>query len=346
MMDKRLFLAFTLSGLVVVATPFLFPRAKTPPAPAAAVAGDSQRATVTPPAPAAAAPTAAVGAATQTTAGAGAPASVTAPAPAGTIGAGAASSAAGVPLISAESIAVNTKVSHTHFSTLGAAPFLVELPGFKSLGASKGVVSIYQRNEPLLRYRVLAGNDTIDLSKLTFSAQRATRANGEQEVTFHATSGATDVTLQYAMQDSTYLGTVKATVRGTAAPAFLLVDLPTGFVSQEGDTMGDITSLAYAVKPQKGGAKGIAFRKLDPGEQRLEAGPMFWATAKNKYFIVGMLASEKAPTIAEVKFEGGTRTSKLATRGKATAVLPLAADGTTTFDLYAGPQYWERMRAL
>ena len=346
MMDKRLFLAFTLSGLVVVATPFLFPRAKTPPAPAAAVAGDSQRATVTPSAPAAVAPTAAAGAATQTTAGAGAPASVTAPAPAGTIGAGAASSAAGVPLISAESIAVNTKVSHTHFSTLGAAPFLVELPGFKSLGASNGVVSIYQKNEPLLRYRVLAGNDTIDLSKLTFSAQRATRANGEQEVTFHATSGATDVTLQYAMQDSTYLGTVKATVRGTAAPAFLLVDLPTGFVSQEGDTMGDITSLAYAVKPQKGGAKGIAFRKLDPGEQRLEAGPMFWATAKNKYFIVGMLASEKAPTIAEVKFEGGTRTSKMATRGKATAVLPLAADGTTTFDLYSGPQNWERMRAL
>ncbi|MHB1096118.1 MAG: membrane protein insertase YidC [Gemmatimonadaceae bacterium] len=347
MMDKRLFLAFTLSGLVVVATPFLFPRAKTPPAPAAAVAGDSQRAAATPPAPsAAAAPTAATGAPTQAAGSASAPTSITAAPASGTIGAGAAPAAAGVPVITAETIAVNTKVSHTHFSTLGAAPFLVELPGFKSLGASKGVVSIYQRNEPLLRYRVLAGNDTIDLSKLTFSAQRATRASGEQEVTFHATSGATDVTLQYAMQDSTYLGTVKATVRGTAAPAFLLVDLPTGFVSQEGDTMGDITALAYAVKPQKGGAKGIAFRKLDPGEQRLEAGPMLWATAKNKYFIVGMLASEKAPTIAEVKFEGGTRTSKVATRGKATAVLPLAADGTTTFDLYSGPQNWERMRAL
>ena len=344
MIDKRLFLAFTLSGLVVVATPFLFPRAKAPPAPAA-VAGDSQRAAATAPAPTAAAATApaTTPGAAPSIGGVTAPAGGTGTAPAGALGAGAAPAA---PLIAAETLAVNTKVSHTHFSTLGASPILVELPGFKNLGATPGVVSIYQKNEPLLRYRLLAGNDTLDLSKMAFRTSRATRATGEQEVTFQATSGTTDVTLQYAIQDTTYLGTVKATVRGAAAPAFLLVDLPTGFVSQEGDTTGDITSLAYAVKPQKGNAKGIAFTKLDPGEQRLEAGPMYWATAKNKYFIVGMLAPEKAPTIAEVKFEGGARTSKMATRGKATAVLPLAADGTTTFDLYAGPQTWERMRAL
>ena len=116
-------------------------------------------------------------------------------------------------------------------------------------------------------------------------------------------------------------------------------------MSQEGDTLSDITALAYAVKPQRGSAKGVPFRKLDPGEQRLETGPMFWAIAKNKYFLVGMLANEKAPTIAEVKFEGGARTQKMATRGKATAVLPLT-EGTTTFDLYAGPQEWRRMREL
>jgi len=332
MIDKRLYLAFTLSGLVVVATPFIFPRAKVPPAPVAAVASDTQRAATTAPtvaaAPSTAPSTPTVGAPQVAAAGTSA-----APAPA-------------VPAIAAETLAVNTRVSHTHFSTLGGAPILVELPGFNSLGAAKGVVSLYQRHEPLLRYRLLAGNDTIDLSKLTFSAQRSTRASGEQVVTFHTTSGTADITLQYAIEDTTYLGSVKATARGVASPAFLLVDLPTGFVSQEGDTMGDITSLAYAVKPQKGSAKGIAFTKLDPGEQRLESGPMYWATAKNKYFIVGMLTSEKAPTIAEVHFEGGTRTSKMATRGKATAVLPLAADGSTTFDLYAGPQAWERMRAL
>ena len=117
-------------------------------------------------------------------------------------------------------------------------------------------------------------------------------------------------------------------------------------MSQEGDTLGDLNALAYAVKPQKGNAKGIPFHKLDPGEQRLEVGPMLWAVAKNKYFVVALLTPEKAPVIAEMHFEGGTRTSKMATRGIATAVLPLGADGAVQFDLYTGPQEWQRMRAL
>ncbi len=325
-MDKKLFLAFALSGVVVVLTPFLFPRQNLPPAPTNPAAS----ATLSAPQSAAASaspatPLSAVGAAT-----------TAAPSPA---------APATLPAVATETLTVNTSVSHTHFSTRGAAPISVELPGFTSLGKQKGVVTIHQQNEPLLRYRVLSGRDTIDLSKIVFTATRSATASGGQDLTFHAVSGAADITLQYAMTSDNYLGTVKVAVRGAAAPAFLLVDLPTGFVSQEGDTLSDLTSLAYAVKPQRGSAKGIPFRKLDPGEQRLETGPMFWAIAKNKYFLVGMLAPEKAPTIAEVKFEGGARTSKMATRGMATAVLPLP-DGATTFDLYAGPQEWQRMRAL
>ena len=320
-MDKRLFLAFALSGVVVVATPLLFPRAKVAPAPVAVAetaTGSAETATKAveqvPGAPVAAR----------------AADNATAPAAA---------------LAVAETLIVNTSVSHTRFSTLGAAPLDVEVLGFNSLGATKGVVSIHQLREPLLRYRVLSGNDTIDVSKVAFAATRSAAANGGQVVSFHGVSGAADITMKYAMTPDNYLGTVTATVAGTATPAFLLVDLPTGFVSQEGDTVGDLNALAYAVKPQRGSSKGIPFRKLDPGEQRLEAGPVVWTIAKNKYFIIGLLTNEKAPAIAEVKFEGGARTSKVATRSHATAVLPLP-NGTTTFDLYAGPQEWQRMRML
>jgi YidC/Oxa1 family membrane protein insertase len=333
-MDKRLLLAFVLSGLVVVATPFLFPRQSVPPAPAAASSA----------APAAAGAPATTSVAQPTATAKDQAAKATTVAAPVTATKSAESSAA--PAVAAETLTVNTLVSHTHFSTLGAAPLTVELPGFNSLGKAKGVVSIYQANEPLLRYRLLSGRDTIDLSKVAFAVTRATGANGSQLLTFHGASGSTEITLEYAMAPNNYVGDVKATVRNAASPSFLLVDLPTGFVSQEGDTLGDMMALAYAVKPQRGSAKGIPFRKLDPGEQRLETGPMFWAVAKNKYFIVGLLAPEKAPTIAEVKFEGGARTSKTATRGNATAVLPLDNNGVTSFALYTGPQEWERMRAL
>lgn len=326
-MDKRLFLAFALSGVVVVATPLLFQRPKSAPIPAAASSTATAR-------------DAAPGAAEQTPR---APAE--APVPGTTAAVRSADSAVAPVVAVAETLTVNTSVSHTRFSTLGAAPLDVQVLGLNNLGSAKGVVSIHQAREPLLRYRILSGNDTVDVSKVAFAATRSVAINGAQTVSFHGTSGATDITLQYAMTPDNYLGTVKATVVGATAPAFLLVDLPTGFVSQEGDTVGDQNSLAYAVKPQRGGSKGISFSKLDPGEQRLEAGPMLWAIAKNKYFIVGLLTDEKAPTIAEVKFEGGVRSSKVATRSHATAVLPLAT-GSTTFDLYTGPQEWQRMRLL
>jgi YidC/Oxa1 family membrane protein insertase len=329
-MDKKLFLAFALSGVVVVATPFLFPRAKPAPTPAPVEA---------------ATPTGAAPAATSATAAAAAAAAVQ---PAAT---GATSvPTSGTPVLPAsivpETVTVNTPLSHMQLSSVGAAPIDVQVIGYNSLGSSKGVVTIHQKGEALLRYRILAGRDTIDLAKMPFTNARSVGANGAEVVTFHGTSGAANVTLQYTQAPKDYLSAVKVTVTGTAAPAFLLVDMPTGFVSQEGDTLGDLNALAYAVKPQKGNAKGIPFRKLDPGEQRLEVGPMLWAVAKNKYFVVALLTPEKAPVIAEMHFEGGTRTSKLATRGIATAVLPLGAGGEVSFDLYTGPQEWQRMRAL
>ncbi|MHB1313712.1 MAG: membrane protein insertase YidC, partial [Gemmatimonadaceae bacterium] len=330
-MDKKLFLAFALSGVVVVATPFLFPRAKNAPTPAPVevAAPGGAAATGIPATTAAAATPTASGAAPAAAAAAPGAQAPTAPA-----------------TIVPETLTVNTSLSHTQFSTVGAAPIDVQVIGYHGLGASKGVVSIHQKGEALLRYRILAGADTIDLAKMPFTNTRTVAANGAEIVTFHGVHGAADITLQYTQAPKDYLNTVKVTVAGTAAPAFLLVDMPTGFVSQEGDTLGDLNALAYAVKPQKGNAKGIPFRKLDPGEQRLEVGPMFWAVAKNKYFVVALLTSEKAPTIAEMHFEGGARTSKLATRGIATAVLPLSAAGAVQFDLYTGPQEWQRMRAL
>lgn len=323
-MDKRLFLAFTLSGLVIVATPYLFPRPKPSPAP-----------TQTP-----------MVAAPQATTPTTAPTTATRGAPTAEVGAAVSPTSARTSLVPVETVTVQTALAHTRFSTAGAAPIDVELQNFETLAGAKGAVRIHQHNEPLLRYRLLAGRDTTDLSQLIFSVRRSTKTTGDQEVVFTGNSGATQMVLRYDVEPKNYLAQVTASVTGVRGPAFLLVDLPTGFVSQEGDTLGDINSLAYAVKPEKGSAQGIPFRKLDPGEQRLEAGPMYWAIAKNKYFLVGMLAPEKAPTIAEVNFVGGARTSKMATRGQATAVLPITADGTTQFALYVGPQEWERMRAL
>jgi YidC/Oxa1 family membrane protein insertase len=133
---------------------------------------------------------------------------------------------------------------------------------------------------------------------------------------------------------------------GLPAPAFLLTDLPQGFVSQEADTLEDHRHLAYAMKPEATGAERVDFRSLDPGERILQQGPLTWAIAKSKYFLVGVLTPEGAPSpFAELHVTGAPRTSKVPSRAFATLVTPLGPDGAR-YELYAGPQEWERLVAM
>jgi YidC/Oxa1 family membrane protein insertase len=92
-----------------------------------------------------------------------------------------------------------------------------------------------------------------------------------------------------------------------------------------------------------GGADRIDFRKPDPGERLLESGPFTWAVAKNKYFLVGLLTPEgQQSPFAELQVTGAVRENKIATRAQGVVVTPLA-DAPVTFELYAGPQEWERL---
>jgi len=202
----------------------------------------------------------------------------------------------------------------------------------------------------LLRYRVISATDTIRLDALNFSAQRGTATNGDPTVTFTgtttSTSGPVTATISYTMSRDTYVSTTAVRLTGVPESAFLLVDLPRGFDSQEADSTGDLRALSYAVKPVNKSAKGTLFTKLDEGETKLESGPLTWAVAKDKYFLVGLLTPEKGGTpFSEVNMVGGPREKKQARLGQATVVMPLKA-GAATFELFAGPQSWERLRKM
>jgi len=121
--------------------------------------------------------------------------------------------------------------------------------------------------------------------------------------------------------------------------------MPTSLRSAEADSLDDQQHLAYAVKPQREDARGVPFSKLDPGERRLEPGPITWVAAKNKYFIVGVLVPNGGTPFAEVGITGGPRTGRRATEASAIAVEPIR-NGTFSFELYTGPQEWRRLLAL
>ena len=316
-MDKRLPLAAALIILVLFGVPLIFPH---PPAPPPAVSADSANKTAAP------APDAAVSH----------PVSV-APAPI--------AAATSLPAAKPDTLVEQTAVTTTWFSSVGAAPLAIQIDSFASLNGRGGRVMLKHGQEPLLRFRVITPTDTIALDRMAFTSTKSAGANGGSVLTFTGSNGREQATIRYNIINDNYLSTISVDVTGAASPAFLLVDLPGGFDTQEADTIGDMRALAYSVKPVTQSARGTPFTKLDSGEKKLEPGPLSWVVAKSKYFLVGLLQPVGGTPFAEAHLEGGVRTRKQATNALATAVMPLD-NGHATFEMYAGPQSWKRLKAI
>lgn len=324
-MDKRFLLALVLTAVVVIATPWLFgtrstrDAAKTARDTIMAATPDSLRrptsdTVVTP---------------TATT--------IEKPAAVGF-----SDSLRNVPQASPETTTVSLKLAAYAFSTVGAAPVSVELKSYKALDGSKRNVKLESKSGPLISYRLFLPGDTIDLGRVAFTSTES----GPNGLSYTANVRGVDVVIRYTFAPDSYLVRVAGEIRHPNANAgFLALEMPSGLKSAEADSLDDQQHLAYAVKPQREGARGIPFSKLDPGERRLEPGPITWVATKNKYFIVGALIPDNGTPFAEVAITGGARTGRRATQASAVAVDPIR-NGAFAFELYTGPQEWRRLLAL
>jgi len=335
-MDKRFLLALALTAVVVIATPWLFgPQVRSrsgltanPPRPAPSEVSNAQ---VTPP--------------LQATVGKGAesavdstPSASTAPAPRDTV-------VAVAPTV--DTTRVSTPLAEYHFSSLGAIPLSVRLKSYRALDGSQQNVNLTSSSGPLLAYRLYVAGDTLDLRNIPFTLNRSRSLNGGEILTYRGVAKGTEVLIRYAFVPDSYLVRVAGEVKqpNVSDGNFVGIMLPTNLHSAEADSLDDQQHLAYAVKPQRENARGIPFSKLDPGERRLESGPITWVAAKNKYFIVGLLTAEGDTPFAEVNVVGGPRTGRNATRASAIVLEPIHS-GAFGFELYTGPQEWRRLLTL
>ena len=329
MEPRRIALAVVLMAAVLILTPILFPSPVPAPGSKTAVT-DSTTST-----PVVAASAAATASAATTASGMSAlPDSVI---------------AASQPVVMPVDTAVVTTTQAIFRTTnRGAALIGVEMPQYLALsnkGRTKGgPVELAKTGDRLLSFRLVSPGDTVALNAQTFTSTR-TEENGRAVVRYDATVGARAITIAYSFLPDSYRVNVSATVQGAPENSFLLIDMPPGFRSSESDTTEDQSHLAYAFKPDQQNAKGVTFASLDPGERRIEVGPINWAVAKNKYFLMGVLAPQGVPGFAEVNFTGGVRVAKAATRSEATIVASLKS-GAVAFEVYAGPQEYERLEAI
>jgi YidC/Oxa1 family membrane protein insertase len=239
---------------------------------------------------------------------------------------------------------VSDSLSRTTFSTAGGSLLYVELTRYAALDKSDRHVTLTAGSAPLISFRLLSQTDTLQLSDHVLSMEQSgSRTRFSGQANGHL------VQVNYESVADSFLtrvsGTITATA-GTSPSSFLLIDLPQTLVSFEADSNADYGSLAYAIKPGDDAAEGVSFRSLDPGERRIVPGPITWATTKNKYFMVGLLAPEGNQQFVEAQVIGGPRVASTATLARGTVVARLGADGAFAFDLYTGPQQYQRLRAL
>jgi len=165
-------------------------------------------------------------------------------------------------------------------------------------------------------------------------------------VTYTCTVGGRPLTLSYTAVADSFLLRVAANVTGAPSGSALLLALPRTLQSNEPDTLDDMRHLAVSYRLKASGdIESVAFSKLDSAEVRTETRPTEWVATRNKYFLVAYRAAAKTP-FSGVKLQGAPRTGKVANAISASAVLPLTPDGHAAFDIYAGPQDFERLQKL
>jgi YidC/Oxa1 family membrane protein insertase len=246
----------------------------------------------------------------------------------------------------ADTTTVNSRVATYRLSSLGAAPISVDLKAYKALDGSSQDVILESKSGRLIAYRLYLPGDTIDLNRVPFTLTRSRTSTNNDVLTYSGTASNAQIVMRYTFSPDSYLVRISGEVQHPSANAgFVAVEMPTSLRSAEADSLDDQQHLAYAVKPQRDNARGIPFSKVDPGERRLEPGPITWVAAKNKYFIVGALVPEGGVPFAEVSIAGGARTGRRATQASAIAVAPIH-NGAFSFELYTGPQEWRRLLAL
>lgn len=246
----------------------------------------------------------------------------------------------------AETTTVSTPLANYRFSSVGAMLLSVELKSYGALDGSKQNVRLASSSNHLLGYRLFLPGDTVALGETPFRLERTRLPTGTDLLTYHATVAGSAVAIRYAFAPDSYLVRISGDVQhAPVSEGFIAVEMPSSLRSAEADSLDDQQHLAYALKPQRENARGIPFSKLDPGEHRLEPGPITWMAAKNKYFIVGLLTPSGGVPFAEVSITGGARTGRRATRASATVIAPLR-NGAFAFEVYTGPQEWRRLLAI
>ena len=250
----------------------------------------------------------------------------------------------------ADTIIVHSPLFRYGISTKGAALVSAELLRFMSAtrGDSLPVQLAPQSERGLLSHRLKVDGADIDLSNIIFQANRTSDVvlddEGERSQSVrlrgYDPTSLQNVEVTYTFKPNNYL--IDVNVRTSGRAAQLLVDVGPTLAINEANAAQDQRALAYVVNSRRDGIHSVALRAIRKGD-RIEEGPLSWIALKNKYFVLAAMPANPA----EESFGGlvaakapGEYTANL------TGTLPVGDDRTVDYQVYLGPQEYDRLLGM
>jgi len=195
------------------------------------------------------------------------------------------------------------------------------------------------------------GTDTVDLERAAFDIQpasglRLSDGSGPQTLTLtyrHPTLPFS-FRVAYTFEADAYQIHASGRVEGLDRP-LLVTDLGDGLAYTEADSAGESRSMAYVWNHVQDGITSRLIGRAEPGVQE---GPMLWAAARSKFFVMALLGGSGDGDLAETDYLGGliVGESTLDERVSVMVAQAVGNDGGFDYRLFLGPQEYARLSSL
>ncbi|MCG6986712.1 MAG: membrane protein insertase YidC [Gemmatimonadetes bacterium] len=241
------------------------------------------------------------------------------------------------------------------FSNVGARLLAADMLQYERLNHDQrdGVVDLVPKDAGgYLGHELVAGPDTVDLSKVPFQVEPAdglqvTKGGGPKTLKFRYAlpNGRLTVELSYEFSPDSYVVHVRGKVSGVDH-ALMITNLGQGLPYTEADSASEARSMAYVWNHVQSGIHSTLLQKPALGVQ---AGPYLWAAFKSKFFVIGMLAGQGGESPPqEADYLGGLVVSKGTLPGRPDMAVTQAVhpDGSFGYRLFLGPQDYARLSSL
>jgi YidC/Oxa1 family membrane protein insertase len=238
-----------------------------------------------------------------------------------------------------DTITVTSPLYRYRFSTRGGRMFEATLSTYPSMRPEENrrPAQILRSDSELLTLGFLSGSDTLSLQDWHFSPSATDlTVSANSPLVLTAERGGLAVRLTYTFRPDDYLIDVAGQVSGLGPDT-------------ESDSSEHVHESGVVVKGDK--ASLTRLTKLKPAEPMAFNGPFEWVALKSKYFVTALLALDPGPDGRNGGISGAnasvSETTGRSTTGAAVHLgLPVKGGGVFSYQLYAGPMEYPRLRAI